>query len=109
MAATVYVPRPIVIALVFTYDVGDAAEFERVYGPEGEWARFLRGGRGYIGTELLRDVEQPGRYLVVDRWQSGDDYNAFVAAHRDDYMRRVDESAFHHERELRIGTFESIW
>ena len=35
--------RPAVIALVFSYDVaGDAAEFERVYGPEGEWAQFFR-------------------------------------------------------------------
>ena len=58
------------IALVFSYEVSDAAEFERVYGPEGDWAEFFRGGRGYIGTELLRDVEHPGRYLVIDRWES---------------------------------------
>src|SRR5207253_1570423 len=43
-----------VIALVFSYEVvRDAAEFERVYGMEGEWAEFFRQGRGYIGTELL--------------------------------------------------------
>jgi heme-degrading monooxygenase HmoA len=98
-----------VLALVFTYDVADADEFERVYGPDGEWSRFFRGGRGYVGTELLRDVEQPGRYLVVDRWETRETYNAFVAEHRDEYMRRVDESTFHYERELRIGTFESVW
>ena len=97
------------IALVFTYDVSDPAEFERAYGPEGEWAQFFRTGRGYVGTELLRDVETPGRYLVVDRWESRGAYNDFVAANRDEYMRRVDETAFHHERELRIGTFESVW
>ena len=97
------------LALVFTYDVTDTDEFERVYGPDGEWSRFFRDGRGYIGTELLRDVEQPGRYLVVDRWETRETYNAFVAEHRDEYMRRVDESTFHYERELRIGTFESVW
>jgi heme-degrading monooxygenase HmoA len=98
-----------VIALVFTYDVSDRAEFERVYGPEGDWALFFRGGRGYVGTELLRDVETPGRYLVVDRWESREAYNDFVAANRDEYMRRVDETAFHQERELRLGTFENVW
>jgi heme-degrading monooxygenase HmoA len=98
-----------VIALVFTYDVTDAAEFERVYGPEGEWAQFFRAGRGYVGTELLRDVETPGRYLVVDRWESREAYNEFAAANRDEYMRRVDETAFHWESELRLGTFESVW
>ena len=59
-----------VIALVFRYEVRDPADFERVYGPEGEWAQFFRSGAGYIGTELLRDVEEPDRYLVIDRWES---------------------------------------
>ena len=97
------------IALVFTYDVEDAAEFERVYGPEGEWASFFRTGRGYVGTELLRDLEIPARYLVVDRWESREAYNDFVDANRDEYMRRVDETAFHHSSELRLGTFENVW
>src|SRR5215472_7264916 len=78
------------IALVFSYEVvRDAAEFERVYGTDGEWAEFFKQGRGYIGTEFLRDVEAPGRYLVIDRWESADAYNAFVAAHREEYMPRA--------------------
>ena len=97
------------IALVFSYEARDPPEFERVYGPDGEWAQFFRGGRGYIGTELLRDVETPGRYLVVDRWESAEAYNTFVAEHRDEYMQRADETAFHHLQELRLGTFENVW
>ena len=97
------------LALVFSYDVRDAEEFEQVYGPKGEWAQFFRGGEGYIGTELLREVETPGRYLVVDRWDSRDAYNAFVEAHRGEYMRRVDETSFLYEQELRLGTFENVW
>jgi heme-degrading monooxygenase HmoA len=98
-----------VIALVFSYEVRDSAEFERVYGPEGEWAGFFRGGRGYVGTELLRDVEAPGRYLVVDRWESAEAYNAFIAEHREEYMERVDATRFHYDSELRFGTFETLW
>ena len=97
------------IALVFSYDVHDVEQFERVYGPEGEWARFFRTGRGYIGTELLRDVEQPGRYFVVDRWETSDAYNRFVEQRREEYMRRVDETAFLYRQELRLGTFENVW
>jgi heme-degrading monooxygenase HmoA len=97
------------IVLVFTYDVVDPTEFERVYGPEGEWAVFFRGARGYVGTELLRDLEQPGRYAVVDRWQTREAYNDFVAAHREEYMRRVDETGFLYRQELRVGTFENVW
>ncbi len=97
------------IALVFSYEVRDAPEFERVYGANGEWAEFFRQGRGFIGTELLRDVEAPNRYLVVDRWESADAYNAFVAEHREQYMERVDATGFHYDSELRFGTFESIF
>ena len=97
------------LALVFSYDARDPEEFERVYGPEGEWAQFFRSGAGYVGTELLRDAESPGRYLVVDRWDSREAYNAFVEAHREEYMRRVDDTAFLYEQELRLGTFENVW
>ncbi|HEY2071965.1 MAG TPA: antibiotic biosynthesis monooxygenase [Gaiellaceae bacterium] len=97
------------IALVFSYEVRDAAEFERTYGPDGEWAQFFRTGRGYIGTELLRDAEIPGRYLVVDRWESAEAYNAFSAEHREEYMRRVDDTRFYYDQELRFGTFETVW
>ena len=96
------------LAIVFTYEARDPEEFEQVYGPEGEWTEFFRAGEGYIGTELQRDLETPGRYLLIDRWASVEAYQAFIAAHRDEYVRRVDESAFYHRLELRIGTFESV-
>ena len=97
------------IALIFSYEVRDSAEFERVYGPEGEWAQFFRQGRGYVGTELLRDVESPGRYVVIDRWESAEAYNDFASANRDEYMRRVDDTRFHYDQELRLGTFAGVW
>ena len=49
------------------------------------------------------------RYVVIDRWESAEAYNEFSAAHRDEYMRRVDETAFHYRQELRFGTFEGVW
>jgi heme-degrading monooxygenase HmoA len=98
-----------VIALVFRYEVRDPEAFERAYGPEGEWAQFFRQGRGYIGTELLHDVDERERYLVIDRWESSDAYNAFLTEHNDEYMRRADEAHFHYVQELRFGTFENVW
>jgi heme-degrading monooxygenase HmoA len=98
-----------VLALFFSYEARDPAEFEHAYGPDGEWAAFFRDGAGYVGTELLRDVENPGRYLVIDRWDSREAYQSFVEANRDEYMRRVDESVFYYDSELRFGTFENVW
>ena len=97
------------LALLFSYEARDPDEFERAYGPDGEWAEFFRGGAGYVGTELLRDVENPGRYLVIDRWDSREAYQAFVDERREEYMRRVDDTAYLYDSELRFGTFENVW
>ena len=97
------------IALVFSYEVRDADSFERAYGTGGEWEEFFRSAQGFIGTELLRDVEQPGRYLVIDRWESPEAYNTFANENREAYMRRVDDTRFYYDQELRFGTFENVW
>ena len=96
------------ISIVFLYEAREADGFEQAYGAEGEWAQFFKSARGYIGTELLRDVEQPGRYVVIDRWESAATYNDFIETRREDYMRRGDEMSFHYVQELRFGTFESV-
>ena len=97
------------IALVFRYDARDAVDFERAYGADGEWAQFFRQGVGYIGTELLRDIDEPDRYIVIDRWESAEAYNGFLAAHGDEYLRRSEEALFYYVQELRMGTFENLW
>jgi len=98
-----------VLVIVFSYEARDAERFEHVYGPEGEWAQFFRQGRGYIGTELLRDVETPGRYLVIDRWDTAEAYNAFVTEHRAEYMARVDDTRVYYDHAPPLGTFETLW
>ena len=97
------------IALVFSYEVRDREGFELAYGSDGEWEQFFRQGAGYIGTELLHDVEIPTRYLVIDRWESAEAYNAFATARREEYMRRVDDTRYLYDQELRFGTFENVW
>ena len=97
------------IALVFSYEVREPEAFELAYGADGEWAEFFRQGAGYIGTELLRDVELATRYIVIDRWDSAEAYNTFASERRDEYMRRVDDTRFFYVQELRFGTFENVW
>ncbi len=67
--------------------VGQESEFERAYGPSGEWARPFRGDDGHLGTELLlRRSEDESReyltkeYLTLDRWATRGAYEAFRAA-----------------------------
>jgi heme-degrading monooxygenase HmoA len=93
-------------AAVFLYEV-DAARreaFEAVYGSDGDWARFFAAGAGYLGTELLRSGE---RYLLIDSWRSRGDYEAFLAAHADEYARRGEAGRALWRSEATVGRFES--
>jgi heme-degrading monooxygenase HmoA len=101
----------VTFAAVFGYEVdaADAEAFERVYGPDGEWARFFRGGDGYVGTDLWCDAgdEQRPRYLVVDRWRSAEEYAAFREANEQEYRRRGRETEALYRSETVLGRFES--
>ena len=83
-------------------------EFERAYGPSGEWARLFQHGEGYLGTELLQSSDDPGEYLVLDRWVSRAPYEAFRARFGSEYRqldRRLEELT---EEETPLGSFETL-
>jgi heme-degrading monooxygenase HmoA len=96
--------------LVYEYQVDPAhvAGFEEVYGPDGQWARFFRGAAGYLGTELLRDLMRPGRYLVIDRWVSAEAAAGFLAERAKEYERRSRDTAHLYLREVRLGDFDAV-
>jgi heme-degrading monooxygenase HmoA len=80
--------------------------FERRYGPDGDWARFFAlAANDYVGTELLRDRERPGRYLVLDRWRSASAYERFLAQNEDEYVRRGSEAEHLYRTERRLGSY----
>lgn len=58
---------------------GSEVEFEALYCPEGAWGSLFRRYPGYLRTELLKDRENPMRYLTVDYWESKGAHAAFRA------------------------------
>jgi heme-degrading monooxygenase HmoA len=83
-----------------------AAEFERVYGADGDWARLFRRGEGFLSTELLRDRDDLSRFVTIDRWRSRDDYDAFRAAFDAEYIAMDATSELLTDSEKRVGIFE---
>ena len=82
-------------------------EFENVYGPQGDWVKFFRNGVGYVGTDLLRDGTQKDRYLTLDYWRNGSDYELFREQNRAEYEeidRRCERLT---TEEIQIGLFDS--
>lgn len=78
-------PGPHVILWEYRVRPGQETVFERIYGPAGDWARLFGQAEGYLGTELLRDRDAPGRYFTLDRWASREAFEAFHRGRREDY------------------------
>jgi heme-degrading monooxygenase HmoA len=80
---------------VWQYDVrpGSEPEFEAAYSADGAWARLFRTSAGYLGTELFRSVDAPGRYLTVDRFASLAAWRGFLAEHHAAYEQLDDRCA----------------
>jgi len=81
------------------------AEFERAYGPEGDWAQLFGKSPDYRGTELLRDPSGSGRYLTLDRWASRDAFLQFKREFQSEYAALDRQCEALTERESLLGEF----
>lgn len=82
--------------------------FEKIYGPNGAWAQLFRRSPDYLGTELLRDLNHPGRYLTLDRWTSREALLRFKQDHHADYSALDKQCESLTEHEALLGEFESL-
>ena len=76
-----------VIVWEFRVVAGSEAEFIAKYGPKGVWAHFFGEAEAYKGTELVRDVVDPQRFLTLDYWRSEEDFNRFREQNQPEYER----------------------
>ena len=69
--------------ILWEYEVKPGSEevFEKVYGPEGDWARLFQTDPHYRKTRLLRDVSRPPWYFTLDYWDAENYFAVFKAAH----------------------------
>ncbi len=57
--------------VIIQIKAGQEAAFETAFT---EASKILASSKGYIGHELRRCIETPGRYLNLVRWESVDDH-----------------------------------
>jgi heme-degrading monooxygenase HmoA len=92
----------------FQVKPGQEKEFERVYGPAGDWAQLFRRAPGFEGTELLRSVDTRGLYLTVDRWNSESAFHDFKDQFAEEYQA-LDKACEHFtDAETNLGDFSSL-
>lgn len=82
--------------------------FEEAYGPAGTWAQFFRSSPDYLGTELLRDLDRPGRYFTLDHWTSRDAFRRFKQDRHAEYAAIDKQCESLTEREVFLGNFERV-
>jgi ribosomal-protein-alanine acetyltransferase len=82
--------------------------FEKVYGSEGDWAKFFCRDHAYIRTELIRDRASPGRYLTLDYWMSRAAYLSFKKENKAKYAAMDKKCESMTIREKLVGEFEMV-
>ena len=83
-------------------------QFERRYGPYGDWAMLFRKSPFYDRTLLIRDSKVPTHYMVTDIWSDLASYESFKKNFKDAYeaLDKACEAFTVNERCL--GHFEQL-
>ena len=92
----------------FEVKPGCEERFQKVHGPEGDWAKLFRSDANYQETRLLHDPEHPAMFLTLDFWASQQAYETFMASHAAEYERLDAEGEKLTLRERKIGWFEQV-
>ncbi|NOH02890.1 MAG: antibiotic biosynthesis monooxygenase [Chloroflexi bacterium] len=97
-----------IIIWEFQVETEQLIDFETAYASNGTWEELFKKSPAYLGTELLRDENDPNRYLAIDRWVSKGDYEAFRSQWKDEYEALDRECEGMTERESLLGIWEPI-
>jgi quinol monooxygenase YgiN len=87
---------------------GMEAEFENIFGPDGDWVELFRRSKAFLRTELHRDVENSGRYVIIDYFVSQSAFQAFLTKFRAEYDALDHRCESLCASENRIGSFTSV-
>ena len=83
-------------------------KFMRAYGPGGAWDRLFRGYPGFLGTALLRDADNPRRFVTIDSWETGAQRSRMMSQARKEYVDLDELLDDLTEDQDEIGTFSIV-
>ena len=66
----------------FVVNEGLEGQFELAYGPGGAWSKVFAACPGFRGTTVLRDTQNPRRYLIVDLWDNLSEREQWMDEHK---------------------------
>jgi len=98
-------PDPFITIWEFYVPTEREDQFLATYGPAGSWASLFAKADGYRGTELIRDRDQPSRFLTLDYWLTPEAYRAFRDRFKDEYQALDHQSEALTTEERHLGGF----
>jgi heme-degrading monooxygenase HmoA len=98
------------IQVIWEFIVRESAvkKFMRAYGPGGAWERLFQGYPGFLGTALLRDSENPRRFLTIDYWETGEQRRQMMTQGREEYVNLDELLDDLTDDQDEIGTFSVV-
>ena len=96
--------------MIWQYQVksGSEEDFEKMYGPEGDWVQLFRLDSDYSQTMLLKDSSGRRIYQTLDFWNSKESYEGFYNKNEIEISRldQIGDELTLSERLL--GRFDSV-
>ncbi len=92
----------------FQVNPGKEVEFERAYGPSGDWVQLFCKNGGFLKTELHRDLTDHHCYITLDYFKSKADFEALMKQCKDEYAAMDRRYTALTSSEENIGIFEPI-
>src|SRR6266516_3140248 len=87
---------------------GREEDFATLYRPDGAWGDLFRASPGFVSVTLMRDLGDPRRFLVADRWTSEEVYERFKQEHAAPYRELTVRGRRLFERETEVGRFDFV-
>jgi len=87
---------------------GRIEDFESFYRPDGPWGTLFRENPAFVSTTLMRDIKNPRRFVIADRWTSETIYEEFKRERAPIWRELSERGARLYESEAEIGRFDFI-
>ena len=95
------------IEIIREFVVKDKArgQFELAFGPGGAWSKLFAKSPGFRGTTLLRDNQDPRRYLTIELWNTDAQRDQSLTENQAEYSDLEKALEEWTESRMEVGTF----
>ena len=98
------------VAVVWQFETRDdrGPDFEKFYGADGDWTKFSRRSRSFLGSSFLKDLAAQNRYLLIEYWSEMVVYERHLTDFGDEVKELEAERSHFVNRMEALGVFSAL-